>query len=446
MRVLVVSNDRIGSSMAGPGIRYYHFARELSRDHEVTLMVPQPVDIGTDGFEVALAPDYGGRAFLRFAEGFDVLVAQNLLPWTMRSLAKAPVRIVYDLYDPFLVENLGLFAEQESSKRYQDALLRANSLAQEVALETGDAFLCASERQRDLWLGMLGTLGRLTSEEYARDPSLRRLIDIVPFGLQAEPPVKTRDVLKGVVPGIEENDRVLVWGGGIWNWFDPLTLIRAVAKLAERRVDVKLYFLGVRHPNPETEEMGKDEQAVALAKELGVYDRAVFFNFGWTPYEERANYLLEADLGVSAHYDNIETRFAFRTRMLDYLWAGLPTVTTEGDVLSELVATRGLGRVVAEGDVDGWVAAIEELLDDEDAYGAAQRNIAEVRPQFLWPNAVEALRRLVAGEPHGGRHSLRSAGMVARYVWLSVVAAVIKRGFRTAALRAIEIVRRPRVP
>jgi glycosyltransferase involved in cell wall biosynthesis len=446
LRILLVSNDRIGRNMAGPGIRYYNFARELARDHEVTLMVPAPVDIDTDGFDVVLAQTYGARAFRGYAERFDVLVAQNLLPWTMRALAKAPVRIVYDLYDPFLVENLGLFAEQQSSKRYQEALLRANSLAQEVALKTGDAFLCASQRQRDLWLGMLGTLGRLTSEEYARDPSLRNLIDIVPFGLPVEPPKKTRPVLKGVVPGIEERDRVLIWGGGIWNWFDPGTLIQAVANLADRRDDVKLYFLGVEHPNPETEEMGRAEQAVELARKLDVYDRVVFFNFGWTPYEERANYLLEGDLGVTTHFDNIETRFAFRTRVLDYLWAGLPIVTTEGDALSELVATQNLGRVIAERDVQGWERAIEDLLNDRLEYETVQRNIEETRPQFAWPNAVDALRRLVAGEAPLARGRVRSGGMVVRYVWLSIVAAVIKRGFRTALSRAVAILRRPRVP
>jgi hypothetical protein len=36
-------------------------------------------------------------------------------------------------------------------------------------------------------------------------------------------------------------------------------------------------------------------------------------------------------IGVSAHPAHLETRFAFRTRMLDYLWAGLPIVSTEGE-------------------------------------------------------------------------------------------------------------------
>jgi glycosyltransferase involved in cell wall biosynthesis len=445
-RVLVVSNDRVGKRMAGPGIRYFNFARELAKDFEVTLMVPSPVDFDVEGFEVVQAQAYGGRAFSDYARTFDVLITQTLLPWTMRALANESVRIIYDLYDPFLIENLALFAKQDSSRRYKDSILRANTLAQEIALTTGDAFLCASERQRDLWLGMLGTLGRLDHDEYARDPSLRRLIDVVPFGLPADPPTKTRQVLKGVVPGIAESDRVLLWGGGIWNWFDPLTVIRAVAELGLRREDVRLYFLGVQHPNPDTEEMGMDREAVELAKELSVLDQSVFFNFGWVPYEDRANFLLEADLGVSAHFDNVETRFAFRTRMLDYLWVGLPIVATRGDVLSELVGDRNLGRVIPEGDVEGWTNAIEELLDNSDQYEIARRNIQRVRSQFAWPNAIRSLVRLVSDEHQTGQRRRRSEGMIVRHVWYWVRAAVIKLGFRATAARALRTLRRPRVP
>ena len=443
-RILIVSQHRVGTRMAGPAIRYYNFARELAKTHAVTLMVPAPADIAMEGIEVVEARFHGGRAFPGFAAQFDVVVAQHLLPWTMRKLAKEPIRVIYDLYDPFLFENLGLFAVQETSKRYQDSLLRANSLTQEIALATGDAFICASDRQRDLWLGVLGSLGRLTRDEYRRDPSLRALIDVVPFGLPAEPPVKREPVLKGVVPGIAAEDRVLLWGGGIWNWFDPLTPIRAVARLAQRRDDVKLYFLGVQHPHPETEEMGMEAAAVALAEELGVLDRSVFFNRGWVPYERRADFLLEADLGISAHFDNIETRFAFRTRMLDYLWAGLPVVTTRGDVLAEVVEERGLGRPIAEGDLDGWVRAIEQLLDDEAEYEAAARAVADVRGQYAWPRAIRPLAELVSGE--GEPAPARSAGKVVRYAWLSLVAGVLKRGFRDAFARAFQMVRKPRVP
>ncbi len=43
--------------------------------------------------------------------------------------------------------------------------------------------------------------------------------------------MRTRPAIKGVVPGIGPDDKVILWGGGIYNWFDPLTLLRAVDKL-----------------------------------------------------------------------------------------------------------------------------------------------------------------------------------------------------------------------
>ena len=136
-------------------------------------------------------------------------------------------------------------------------------------------------------------------------------------------------MLKGIVPGIEDNDKVLLWGGGIWDWLDPLTVIRAVERLALNRNDVRLFFLGLRHPNPGVPQMEMERRALALTEELNLRDRVVFFNENWVPYEERGSYLLEADIGVSAHFDDLETRFAYRTRLLDYIWARLPIVTSQ---------------------------------------------------------------------------------------------------------------------
>src|SRR5581483_9867505 len=116
-----------------------------------------------------------------------------------------------------------------------------------------DAFVCASERQRDLWLGALLAVGRIEPDAYRRDPSFHALVSIVPFGIDPIPPAPGHPVLKGVVPGIGVNDRVAVWAGGIWNWLDPVTVIRAVHRLG--RADVRLFFLGTESPNPGVPEM-----------------------------------------------------------------------------------------------------------------------------------------------------------------------------------------------
>ena len=104
----------------------------------------------------------------------------------------------------------------------------------EMQCAAGDFFICASERQRMLWLGWLEAAGRVNPLTYDADPTLRALIDTVPTGVPAEPPQQTRPLVRGVVPGIGQDDPLLVWGGGVWNWLDPLTLIEAVERLVRQ--------------------------------------------------------------------------------------------------------------------------------------------------------------------------------------------------------------------
>jgi glycosyltransferase involved in cell wall biosynthesis len=381
--------------MAGPGIRYYHLARELSKSHEVTLVVPNGDSGLEENFDV-VETDVRLGSVRKLVRTADVVVAQHLGPISMSYLAEVRGKTIYDLYVPFATENLPLHAGEDPASSYRRLAYGSNVATQRLALAAGDAFICASERQRDLWLGMLSAIGRIDLDRYVADPSLRDLIDVVPFGLEADAPRPTQRVLKGVVKGIGESDKVLLWGGGVFNWFDPLTLIRAVKTISGSRGDVKLFFLGIRHPNPIVGTTRMANKAISLSDSLGLTDRHVFFNSDWVPYDQRQNFFLEADLGVSAHFDTVETRFAFRTRLLDYFWAELPSVVTRGDVLGDLVGARRLGQTVDFEDVNGWAEAIVSLLDDQNAYQTARKNVAAVREEFAWPNAVRNLERLVA--------------------------------------------------
>ena len=117
----------------------------------------------------------------------------------------------------------------------------------------------------------------------------------------------------------------------------------------------------------------------------------VFFNEGWVNYSERQNYLLEATLGVTTHFNSAETRFSFRTRALDYLWAGLPIVTTEGDSFAELVETEGLGLCVPPEDPDALEDALARLLYDREMADECRVRVAAVRERFRWAKVLEPL-------------------------------------------------------
>ena len=386
-RIAVVTGEPLKPAMAGPAIRAWEIARALSVEHDVTLATYSPVCLlQHEDFRTEGVADRGLRELERWC---DVLVFQGTLlehfPW-LRASSKV---FVVDVYDPFHLEVLEQLRGRDAGFRARAADYGRRAL--NAQLRRGDFFLCASPKQRDFWLGQLAGLGRINTRTYDADSSLTALIDVAPFGTPEERPVATRKVLRGVVPGIGPADKVVLWGGGVYNWFDPLTLLRAMHSLHARHPEVRLFFLGMAHPNPEVGEMRTAQDTRELSDELGLTDSVVFFNETWVPYDDRQNYLLESDVGVSTHHDHIETAFSFRTRILDYLWAGLPVVATAGDSLSELIDREGLGRTVPAGDVSALERALEEMLFDDEARSAAQAAVTRVAPSLTWPRALEVL-------------------------------------------------------
>ena len=173
----------------------------------------------------------------------------------------------------------------------------------------------------------------------------------------------------------------------MYNWLDPISLLRAVDRLSRRIPELRLVFLGMRHPNPAVPAMRVAAQLQELSRKLGLTGRHVFFNAGWAPYDQRADFLLDADVAVSTHLDHIETRYSFRSRVLDYLWAGRPMVLTAGDVLAEEVAEAGLGITVPAEDDE----ALEEALAAVIAHPPPQELFAPVVQRHTWARAAAPL-------------------------------------------------------
>ncbi len=385
--IVVVSNEVVTKDMAGPAIRSWNFAKVLSAHMNVVLAIPNPNELDDQEFEIKSFKD--DKSLKEIIENADIILSGGTTFHRYKCIKESQKLLVMDIYDPY---NLATLAEY-STKPFKERMDVHKSIHFNLneELYNGDFFICASERQRDFWLGMLSALNRVNPFTYHEDPSLRKLIDIVPFGLPSNEPIHNKKVLKGVVDGIDEDDFLIIWGGGIYNWFDPITLIKAMGILAQKRKDIKLYFMGVKHPNPEVRELSMVNDTVNLAKKLGLIGKNVFFNFGWVPYEERHNHLLESDAGIITHPQHIETRFSFRTRILDYLWTGLPILSTRGDSLSGLIDREQMGLTVAEGDPAALAQAILKMAQDKALYERFRANIQRIRPRFYWEEVAKPL-------------------------------------------------------
>jgi len=378
--VLIVCHDVVGPRMAGPGIRYTALAQELSREFPVVLAAPEGSSWdGQAPFRFVSYSFPDGQALRQEAQRARAVLIPALWLARFPFLQESDIPLIVDGYDPFVAETLALGGDEAP---IQQALA--------VAYARGDFFICASERQRDWWLGLLEASGRVNRAVFQDDPSLRRLVDVVPYGLPDTPPVRTGPGVKGVWPGIGPQDRVILWGGGLWPWLDPLTAVRAMAQIWQTRQDVRLIFPGTRHPNPAMSQAPSHvEAARSLAQELGLLDRAVFFG-DWIPFQEWPSVLLESDVALSLHQDSLETRLAFRSRVLDTIWAGLPLVTTRGDATSELIERYGLGIVTDYQDAAGVAQAILRLL--ETPRSRLEPAFEEARQALTWAQASRPLR------------------------------------------------------
>jgi GT2 family glycosyltransferase/glycosyltransferase involved in cell wall biosynthesis len=395
-RVLIVTGDPIGAKLAGPAIRAWSMAEALAVDNDVTLASLAAIEAISAPFELTkVASDH---EFAPLEAWADVIIFQGHAMAAFSSLKNSLKIIVADIYDPMHLEQLE--QSRELPRAVWDERVQSATAVLNQQLQRADYLICASDRQRIFYLGQLAALGRINPANYEHDPDLSHLIDVVPFGLPRVFPKPDRHALKGVLPGIEVDDKVLLWGGGLYSWFDPKTLIRAVALIAKRRPDVKLFFQGTKHPHPGVPEMAIVAESRDLAKELGVLDSAVFFNDSWVDFADRHNYLSDADAGVSTHFDHLETTMSFRTRILDYLWAGLPMVVTEGDYFAEIIDREHLGIVVPADDVASLSAALEKVLFDTKFASTARKNVARVRKQFYWDIVLAPLVEFVRSAKH----------------------------------------------
>lgn len=377
-KVLVFSPDAVplpGVMAAGPGIRYFEISKSLAADgHEVRLAVPAEVYTAADVEGLSLVPWVADHLEDLLSET-DVVVLPHVHGALSLNYAKqAPPELptVVDLYDPVLIENLGL--QEESRAGLADFLGYLGDVL--PLLRRGDLFLYANERQRYYYLGVLNAIGRINPLTY-KSGLLRKL----PFGVSGERPPKKGGVMRGTL--FDKKDKIILWFSGIYPWFDAATLVRAMPAVLKSVPDAKLAIMGGVHPRSHA----PDSEFVLtrdLALESGLVDKSIYF-LDWRPYSERGKWYADADIAVTTHKETLEMELSHRTRVVDFLWAGLPVIVSDGDEVGAMVSDKGCGMSVPVGDDVALAAAIIKLLtDDKLRAGMAASAARLARTELSW--------------------------------------------------------------
>ncbi|MCU1347853.1 MAG: glycosyl transferase [Acidobacteria bacterium] len=346
--VVVATPDAVGERMAGPGIRVWHFAEQLRRHVPVTL-------IGRGDLADAQAGSTEAEAAMRAAA---VLIGQPARGFRKR---RREQRIVYDLFDPQVLELRELYGNRPSTR--QRVHLAAEWWRLLYALRHADLLVCAAAKQRELY-------GKLQSSDV---PWIE-----VPFGID---PAEVNTCPKA-------QDNLVVWGGGVWEWLDPATAVEAILRLNEQGLRTRLLFMGRARPNPHAIDRRRESRFEELLQRGGA---AVSANSDWVPYRERLSWLRSGKIAIMLHRPTVEAVYSIRTRLFDALAAGIPVVATEQGFAAELVEREGLGLVVPPGDVDAVAAAVRRLLTEDAFYRRCVDNLERLRPRFAWETVTRPL-------------------------------------------------------
>lgn len=362
-RVLIPITEPIGGQMSAVGIRQFQVGKALSSYCDVTFASSATDNDQQAGMTIAVCRSQ--KDFRALVMQHDVLYTLGLNSDRFLDTVRSGIRVIFDIYTPLAYEILESWPELPTpllTKMHRRVVRWTDA-----QLSLADFIVCTNEKQRDMWLGALNSIGRVTAEATRKNPDCRELIDVASFGIPDEPPVQNGRPLRSRLPQAWKDDFILLWSSKILAWQDPVTLLRAMDLLKNDEPRLRLVFLGVGPLSTADRPLWFDpaslrtREAVQAASDLGLTGNSVFFISDRVPYRDIGSFYRDADAAVATYPDSLETRFCLGSRILDYVWAGLPMVVSGGELQRQFVEGQRLGAVVRPGDPEALADAIRRV-------------------------------------------------------------------------------------
>jgi glycosyltransferase involved in cell wall biosynthesis len=313
----------------------------------------------------------------------DCVVGVTTLAASIAARLNPAVPLWADLYGSMMAE-----AQMKAAVFADNHYLHYFYALEHDNLYRADKFSTVSAAQRLALIGELGLAGRLNNWTTGYE-----FVHAIPAGGDATPYQHDKKVIRGVLTN--DDAFVVLYSGGYNTWTDCATLFSGLEQAMAQ--NEKLVFVST---GGQIE--GHDEHTYAAFCDLiaaSAY-RGRFHLCGWVDYAVLPNYYLESDVAIIADKMCYEAELGSRTRILDWLRAGLPAVVNPLAEICQHVVEQGAGFAYPTGDSAALSQRLLELINQPECIAQARihaRHIIEneytaqhtVRPFLEWLQHIE---------------------------------------------------------
>lgn len=396
------------TKVEGGGLRCWGLAKGIkannaSIDITVAYHASYKKQTETGEFEGVKIATWEKSSLGQLIQGYDTVIVSYAMGELSELVIKAlrpDQQLVLDCYVPIYVE-----VSARESKNIEDEYHAFNSDVQRWArvLKRGDLFLCASKQQKDYYQGVLSAVGRINPITYSED-----LIKVVPYGIyRQEPKAKSQPIDKLIGKDAKRHKKIL-WFGGIYPWFDLRELVKATA-IVNEEIPAKLIIVGAKNPyNTHPDFVARYDELVSYIDEEQRFKDVVVMQ-DWINFNDRADWYLNSDCVVVMNKLGPENRLAWRTRLVDFIWADLPIITNGGDPLGEHLLENEAAREFRGDTAAAMASDMIEMLKQEDGLKDLKKNIKKVKKEFYWDTVTKELSRYI--EHHNRAKDLTNIGI-----------------------------------
>lgn len=380
------------TTVEGGGLRVWglaHGLRKNNKDFEITVAFNDGFakDINTavlDGIDIKMWNDATLPKLI--AEQDAVIVSYNAGDMTIKVLdnIRDDQQLILDGYVPIYIE---MSARNSANlQREFDAFNFENKIWTR-ALKRGDILMCANENQLKFYRGVMASVGRVNPITYSDE----NLIQIVPYGIYRDRPIAKSSPVSAMLTN--KKSFKLLWFGGIYPWFDLTDLLRAV-KLANQKAPIELIMVGIKNPfNQHPDFVAKYNEVMKFITDEKL--EKIVHIADWVPFDTRADWYLDSDAVILINKVGIENTLAWRTRLVDYIWADLPVLTNGGDPLSDMLERENAVDILPGLEAEDLAKSLEKLVRDPRQLQTFTKNMCKVREKLYWDKATENLAKLV---------------------------------------------------